>query len=547
MTFTIEDGVAIAMRDGCTLRADIWLPDGDGPWPVLLQRTPYRREDVHGAQYISALEYQAALRRGYAIVVQDTRGRFASDGDFTPFVHEAADGADTIAWLRGQGFCDGRVGMFGASYVGATQVLAAIARPEGLMAIAPQLTTARHGETWTWRGGALELGFVLLWVIEALAGPDLDRRAVVLGPERAGELAALLARMQADPQAAFAALPLAGDDLFDLAPYLRGWMDAARAAGAGGDREHLDALSQSPVAMLVTAGINDIFVEGSVELFETALARGLGRDRLILGPWSHGNPKDWQGEQWHGYAASTAFLSEAQLDFFDHVFRGGPDAPLVRYFRTGTNDWRSAGAWPLPGTRPMVLHLDGPALAERPGTSPPRAYVADPLDPVPTTGGATFLPGLLVGRNSGVRDQQAVEARADVLCFTSDPLPEATEITGPVRLSLQAATDAPSTDWTARLCEVLPDGRSLGLVDGIQRVDGAAGSVDVRLGHLAHVFARGSRIRLQVASSNFPRFDRNPQSGVAPALAGPGDMRPARQVVHGGRLTLPVVPAGQGG
>ena len=127
MTYRIEDGVAIPMRDGCILRADLWLPETPGP--VLLQRTPYRREDPHGAQYISALEFQSALRRGYAIVVQDTRGRYASDGDFTPFAHEARDGADTIAWLRDQPFCDGRVGMFGASYVGATQILAATTHP----------------------------------------------------------------------------------------------------------------------------------------------------------------------------------------------------------------------------------------------------------------------------------------------------------------------------------------------------------------------------------------------------------------------------------
>lgn len=539
MTYRIEDGVAIPMRDGCILRADLWLPETPGP--VLLQRTPYRREDPHGAQYISALEFQSALRRGYAIVVQDTRGRYASDGDFTPFAHEARDGADTIAWLRDQPFCDGRVGMFGASYVGATQILAATTHPEGLMAIAPQLTTARHGDTWTWRGGAMELGFLLLWVIEALGPPDLDHRAEALGPERTTALRQYLARLQSDPDAAFAALPLLTDELVALAPYMADWMDEARAAAAEADREHLDQLATSRPAMLVTAGINDIFAEGSIELFETALARGLGQDRLILGPWSHGNPKDWQGDNWHGYAASTAMLSDAQLDFFDHVFHGGPDAPPVRYFRTGSNSWHEAAAWPLPGTTPQILHLDGTSLTDTPAAPFTRSYVSDPAAPVPTTGGATFLPGLLMGRNSASRDQAAVEARGDVLCFTSAPLAADMEITGPVTLTLNATTDAPTTDWTARLCEVRPDGRSFGLVDGIRRVTGNAPDTEIRLGHVSHMIAAGSRIRLQVASSNFPRFDRNPQSGIAPARARPGDLRTARQTITGGQLSLPVI------
>lgn len=545
-TFRILDGIETAMRDGCVLRGDVWLPDGEGPWPVLLQRTPYRREDVHGAQYISALEFQQAIRRGFAVMVQDTRGRYGSDGLFNPFVHEAEDGADTVAWLRAQDFCDGRVAMFGASYVGATQVLAAAMDPEGLIAISPDLTTGRHGETWTWRGGATELGFLLLWIIEALAPEDLARRKVTLLPQQAARLAACLADLMQDPQESLARLPILTDERLALAPYLARWFDSDAAAAAERNREHLDALAAARPAMLVTGGWNDLFVEGSLELWETARSRLTGSDRLILGPWSHGNPKDWQGEFWHGYAASTAALSEAQLDFFAAAFEGRPPKePVVRYFRTGSNTWHGAPDWPLPGADVRILNLSGATLSVAPAeTGQSRWFVSDPSSPVPTTGGATFLPGLLLGRNSGALDQSEVEARADVLVWTSAPLSEPLEVTGLVRAVLMVDSSAPSCDWTARLCEVRKSGRSFGIVDGIRRWrnPGRPEEVEVRLGHISHLFASGSRLRLQVASSNFPRFDRNPQTGVDPACATLAEFASATQTVLGGELILPIIP-----
>lgn len=433
--------------------------------------------------------------------------------------------------------------MFGASYVGATQVLAACENPDGLIAIAPQLTTARHGETWTWRGGALELGFLLLWVIEALAAPDLDRRAGSLAPDVAASLRAYLRELQSDPEAAFGALPVLQQDLLALAPYLATWFDPDQVAVADRDQKQLDLISDSRPAMLVTAGWNDIFLEGSLELFETARNRGRTGDRLIVGPWSHGNPKDWQGAFWHGVHASTAFLSDTQLDFFDAALTGDSSGPTVRYFRTGSNTWHDAPDWPLPGTTIKILHLDGDRLAAiRPDTATDRGFISDPLNPVPTVGGATFLPGLLTGTNSGSMDQGVVEARDDVLTYTSSPLDDPLEVTGPVALHMQATSDVATTDWTGRLCEVLPDGKSYGLVDGILRVQTSdAGPVVVQLGTVSHLFSKGSRIRLQIASSNFPRFDRNPQSGAASCVATKDDMRRAHQKVAAGELHLPTI------
>lgn len=538
--FRILDTVETPMRDGCVLRADIWLPDGEGPWPVLLQRTPYRKEDAFGTQYISAMDFRPALKRGYAIVIQDTRGRYSSEGSFDPFVHEKDDGVDTIAWLRDQTFCNGQVVMFGASYVGATQVLAAAGDPEGLLAISPHLTTGRHGDTWMYRGGAIELGFLLLWIIESLGATDLERRIGHMQPSEGERAKAFLAELQHDPYAAFARLPVLDDRLINLAPYAADWFNPENAAASTADREHLDALTLTKVPALVSAGWNDLFLEGALELFTTLRRRsGDIADRLLIGPWSHGNPSDWQGDAWHGNSASTAGLSDVQLDFFDAARRGEAlNTPRVRYFRSGSNSWHSAEDWPLSDTVQQRFFLDGTTLKPDLGdVGGQLSYLSDTLNPVPTVGGANFVPGLLLGRNSGPKDQRSVEKRDDVLTFTSEPLAEDTEVTGLVEVSLWVSSTGSSADWTARLCEVDPEGRSVGLVDGIYRQHLTSlnpDEVHVRLGHISHLFRRGSRYRLQVASSNFPRFDRNPQTGASPSAAGPEDFLAHNHTIYFG-------------
>jgi putative CocE/NonD family hydrolase len=556
-TFRLLDNVDVAMRDGVTLKTDIWLPATDGACPVLLQRTPYRKETPFGSQHISGLEFQTALRRGYAIAVQDTRGRYQSGGDFLPFAFEGHDSADTIDWLRSQQFCNGKVAMFGASYVGATQVLALSENPQGLKAIAPQLTTARHGETWMYRGGALELAFLLLWVIEALGADHIQHRLATTPPDGLEVTHTLLNTLREDPTAAFARLPILDDAITALAPYLRDWFDPIPGK-PGFDR--LDWVKTNETAMLVVAGWNDIFLEGSIELFDKGKSRWAGRthmpDRLIIGPWSHGNPSDWQGEEWLGYSASTADLPEENLAFFDSVLEERqPTSPVVCYFRSGSNTWHAAPDWPLPDTANVAHFLDCSRreLGSVPGATASSDYISDPSKPVPTTGGATFLPGLLLGRNSGPVDQAEVEARSDVLVFTGQPLHGDLEVTGLVTASLWVTSSAATCDWTAKLCELYPDGRSLGLVDGILRWNPSkAGDepseLTIRLGHISRLFKKGHRLRLQIASSNFPRFDRNPQSGVASILAIASDFAVAKQQIISGtgypsRLILPVVTA----
>jgi putative CocE/NonD family hydrolase len=559
--FTVLDSVPIPMRDGTLLQADVWLPDESGAWPVLLQRTPYRREEVSVTQRIAALEIQAALRRGIVVVVQDTRGRFSSSGDFNPFVDEAWDGHDSVAWLRTQSFCDGRIVMYGASYSGVTQVLAASENPTGLLAISPHMATARQGETWMYRGGALELGFVFLWLLQSLGPEDLRRRQSMMKSQTAARASELLMELRSDPWRAFERLPLIDESLRELAPYLSVWLEPDRAAASAADSHTLTRLAASSPAMLVSGGWNDIFVEGSIELFELAIRRWTAgapvRDRLILGPWSHGNPSDWQGDEWLGYGAGSFELGAEQLAFFDDALNQRiPATPLVRYFRSGSNTWHAADAWPLKDTEPLTLYLGGRNLSlsrTPPASRWSHSYLSHPGNTVPTVGGATFLPGLLVGRNSGPKDQSVIESRDDVLVFTSTPLDADTEITGLVEAYLWVASSAPTCDWTVKLCEVDANGRSLSRVDGILRWTNPAEGVGaepvevrVRLGHLSHLFRKGHRLRLQVASSNFPRFDRNPQSDCWPPLATRADLRAARQTIHvrpgkSSRVVIPVV------
>lgn len=552
--FGILDSIEVPMRDGTILRADIWLPQGEGPWPVILQRTPYLKEDAFGTQYISGLDFRAALKRGYAIVIQDTRGRYSSDGAFAPFVHEADDGADTIGWLREQAFCNGKVVMFGASYVGATQVLAASANPEGLLAISPHLTTARHGDTWTYRSGAVELAFLMLWITESLGQSDLDHRLAAIPALDIERARKALLSLQRDPQAAFSRLPILDEDLLAVAPYAARWFDGDRAAFAAADREHLDALAGTRLPVLVSCGWNDLFVEGSIELFQTMRSRWgraeAVRDRLIIGPWSHGNPTDWQGDFWLGYAAATVGLSDEQLDFFDAAIAGTtPQTPIVRYFRSGSNTWHAAPDWPLPGSIRREVFLTKAELSDHPGAAWSRSFTSDTLSPVPTTGGATFVPGLLQGRNSGPKDQALVEQRDDVLVFTSTTLGEDLEVTGLVEATVWVSSTGQSADWTARLCEVDGRGRSIGLLDGIHRetqTSAVPHAVTIRLGHVSHLFRKGNQIRLQLASSNFPRFDRNPQSGKPATLAMREDFKPTTHSIYGGLkmpscLTLAVI------
>lgn len=552
----VDLDVEIPMRDGTVLRADVWRPGRAGRFPTLLQRLPYCKRNAVASVVFAGLEPVRAAAAGFAVVVQDTRGRFASDGSFSPFAQERRDGVDTLAWVARQGFSNGRVGMYGVSYGAAAQLLAAADAPPALHAIAPQMTGA-DPYSWFWEGGALRLGFALWWSASAFARAESVRRSALGIPvERHAELDAILR----DPWSAFRTLPLTAQPVLDeLFPDYREWVghptrDAYWSAYPVPEDRPRDACPA-----LHIGGWHDPFLRGTLRSFAA-----LG-GRLIVGPWAHALPYDSVGDVEYGPDASQAAidLGGIQLAWFrGHLTDDEVDeAPPVRIFVMGSNRWRDASTWPPERTRPTTFHLRaGGGLSPEP-PAPDEAsatFAYDPSDPVPTTGGATFLPGLYVARHGGPRDQSPIGSRPDVLKYTSAPFDRHTEITGDLTVHLHAATSGRDTDWTAKVVVVDRQGVSRGLADGIVRARYRAGDgvarllgpgepheVRIDVGATSIVLAPGECIGVQISSSNFPKYDRNPNHGGDLTTATEADFIVARQTVfhdalRPSRLVLPV-------
>jgi putative CocE/NonD family hydrolase len=565
----VERDAWIPMRDGVGMQADIWRPADDGRYPVLLQRTPYNRADSFAVIVNAGIEPLRAVAEGFVVAISDTRGRFGSAGRFDPFRTEADDGYDTVQWLAEQPYSNGRIGMYGASYYAATQLLAATARPPALKALAPQVTASDFHDDWVYHGGALQLGFTLYWVL-GLAAAELVRR------QNAGEVldseAKELQRLLADPQQAFRSRPLA--EIGALRTLLPAWQDWLEHPGrdqfwrAVSIAEHYPALD---LPALHVGGWFDLFLRGTLANFAGMSATG-AQQRLIIGPWAHAVYYDALGEVDYGGSAAMAALdlTRIQLDWFATHLAETPEpqpAPPVSIFVMGENVWRTEDAFPPARARTERWYLHpGAAGAGRLYTETPGAdagfsgFVYDPADPVPTVGGATMLPGFYVGFNAGQRDQRSVEERVDVLSFTSAVLDEPMELCGPVRMVLHAATDAADTDWTAKLVDLHPDGRALNVCDGIIRAryrtgaeqpelipSGAVREFSIDMGATSLVLAPGHALRVEISSSNFPRFDAHPNTADPIPSVSTDDLVVAHQQVwhsaeHPSCLELSTVP-----
>jgi putative CocE/NonD family hydrolase len=572
---TVERDVAIPMRDGTILYADVYRPEGAGRSPVILLRTPYNKA-VPRVAY-SQLDPMRAASRGFALVVQDTRGRFASEGEFSCFRNEIEDGYDTVEWAARTSWSDGNVGMYGASYMGATQWLAALAKPPHLKCIVPMITASDYHEGWTYQGGAFALGFNLSWALANLVLPNLAHYK--LAP---GELAAVRAELidAVDRMCGpFEHLPLADYPLLRkhrLADYYYDWLahpeDGAYWRQWSIESRHADIA----VPALNIGGWHDIFLGGTIRNYvgmrrhgPTAAARS---QRLIIGPWIHGLMwPNVNGEVDYGVLSQglAIDLDGILLRWFDHWLRGVDTGmlaePPVKIFVMGQNAWRDEIDWPLARARDTRFYLhsgghantlggDGSLSRDAPSAEDPDHFLYDPRDPVPTRGGALCCwQGAVPG---GAFDQRAVEARPDVLVYTTPPLAAPVEVIGPVTMKLWAASSAPDTDFTAKLVDVDPSGYARNLTDGIVRAryrESTARATPIEPGRVyeytidlwatANVFNAGHRIRLEVSSSNFPRFDRNPNTGHA--LGVDAELRPALQTVlhdatHPSHVVLPV-------
>lgn len=565
-----EHNAAIPMRDGVVMRAEVYRPARSGPFPVLLVRTPYGEPMSRGVPVLPAID------AGFAVVLQHCRGTGTSDGDFAPFASEADDGVDTIEWCAGQAWSNGLVGMYGPSYLGMVQFAAAVSAPPALRCLLPTVTPADYFGGLVYRQGALQLGQLLGWYTLKSA-QTLTYRAAA-GEDISADMPALLAHMTS-MAADYDHLPARdAPAVSQIMPTWQQWLDHEERDEFWRDLSYAASRDRITAPALHVGGWFDLFLGGTLDNFmtlrESAATEHARRNQaLVIGPWTHADQTGVAGELHFGLLASAQAiqLEQLQLTFLRRFVAEGQTelaGSRVKLFVMGDNVWRDEDDWPLARTQwtRWYLHSGGGLSAAPPGAGAlPSKFRFDPRDPVPTVGGATLIsggPGGGISWIGGPRDQRVIGTRPDVLVFTSEELPEDLEVTGPLRVTLNAATSAADTDFTAKLVDVWPDGRAMGVADGIVRArfrDGSGLSRPVTAGRVesyeidlmatSQVFKAGHRVRVDISSSNFPCFDRNPGNGARAATATHDDFVVAEQTIcHDAGLpsyiTLPVIPRG---
>jgi putative CocE/NonD family hydrolase len=574
----IERNVPATMRDGTILYTDVWRPDADGTFPTLLTRTPYDKSQPRNAS-IAGVDPVRTVGEGYVVIYQDVRGRFTSQGDWS-FEQESSDGYDSVEWAAQLPYSDGNIGMFGLSYLGFTQWMAAVAQPPHLKAIFPMQMGAGIRD-FLFPGNAFAVGSAIFWGA-GQTGNSLMRRAAS-GEDVMSSVIGLLDVLDHIPDA-FDRLPLLGGNpsVSGNLPAYREWLLHAEDTAYWKRMSYADRLGRVDVPVFHLGSWHDAYAGSAPSLFAGMRARGGSEvtrqsQKLLMGPWTHGQmDSDVIGELYMGLSATSALIDLAglHLKWFDHWLKGSNtgvlDEPPVRIFVMGENKWRSEHEWPLARTAWTNFYLhsggrantrdgDGGLDTTAPVAAEPHdVYVYDPRNPVPTVGGPTVLPGTGIGANSGPREQARVESRADVLIYTSPPLEKDLEVTGPLTATIFAASSVLDTDWTVKLVDVHPDGRSYGLADGICRAryrnggehadllePGQICEYKIDLQATSNVFKAGHRIRLQVSSSNFPRFSRNQNTGASIPLD--TELKSALQTIlhdhgHPSHIRLPVIP-----
>ncbi|MGA2326630.1 MAG: CocE/NonD family hydrolase [Bryobacteraceae bacterium] len=544
-----EFDVRIRMRDGVELSANIFRPVAAGHVPTILVRTPYDKGDD------LTPNYRAFVVHGYAVVVQDVRGRYDSQGVFEPLRQEAADSEDTLNWIARQGWSNRRIGMMGGSYVGIVQWKSALLNNPYLKAIFPVVAGCDdYFDRFYSFGGTLKLGQRLEWMSENLRAPDFPKpdfnRFVLNLPLRTSD------RLATGRTVGFYQRAL------DHPAYDSFWKNLST-------RERIEHIH---VPVFSVGGWYDNFVESDLEAFR--LMRKNGRiHRILIGPWPHNMSYSFPGVNF-GPEGKLPILG-LQLEWFDYWLKREPGpnshpsvaSPPARIFIMGANRWRDEEEWPLSRARLTPFYLssrgransldgDGRLQPGQPRGDRPDQFVYDPANPAPTAGGAVCCNPRVFPW--GPVDQRPVEKRRDVLVYTSSPLKRELEVTGPVRVVLYVSTSQPDTDFTAKLVDVFPDGRAINLTDGILRLryreslekpmfahPGQVYPIAIDAGVTSNQFGKGHRIRVEISSSSFPRFDRNPNTGRP--VADEKELWRASQTVFHDRqrpshIVLPVIP-----
>jgi putative CocE/NonD family hydrolase len=561
----MDNLVAIPMRDGVKLYADVYRPAAQGKYPVIVCRTPYSTERAPSA-------YDAAVffaRRGYVYVFQDVRGRHESEGKWEPFRNDIEDGYDTIEWAAKQSWSNGKVGMQGGSYLGHVQWRASMAKPPHLVAMFPAVAATSLYHDWITLNGGWRLSFNFGW------GPVRQESRIMqnTGPHT---MAGGSETIAFDPMQRH--LPL--NDMQRLAgrnaQFYKDWIAHPDYDDYWKKLNAEEVFDQITVPAHTFGGWFDIFSQGTLRGYAGLSKKGATEaarrgSRMVIGPWGHGSSQKFGDIDFGPHAHVDQHALE--LRYFDYWLKGmqnGLDKePPVTLFVMGRGEWRQENEYPLARTQYKKMYLssgghantgsgDGRLSWETPRAAGSDRYRYDPDNPVPSLGGnnccGTPTP-------AGPRDQRPVEARGDVLVYTSDFLTEPVEVTGPVKVVLYASSDARDTDFIAKLVDVFPDGRAISIAEGIVRAryrDGAQKASLIEPGKVyefaidlvgtSNEFRRGHRIRVDVTSSHFPQFDRNPNTGEPFGTS--AVVKVATQTVHhsaerASHVLLPVIPKGQ--
>jgi putative CocE/NonD family hydrolase len=507
------------MRDGVFLTAEVYRDDSAPSAPVILTRTPYNRANQKATG-------ERLAKAGYIFVAQDCRGKFGSGGTFAPYNNEGQDGYDTIEWITRQPWCSGRVGMMGASYVGAVQWQAAVEHPPGLVALAPHATWSSFYRN-IHLGGCVRLSLIAGWLAGNSAKPE--------------------GATPNDFSQAFKRLPLSEVDTaigWDM-PWLDAFLTHPQPNGFWTRLDLTPRLPELRLPVLHVVGYYDYFSRESVDNF--CLMQKQAHDpktrqlqRLILGPWDHGTIGRSKVADVDFGAEAAIDMASLQLDWFDRHLKEDPAAqaksfPPVRYFSMGDNAWHEAQSWPPEGVKPTAFHLHskgdantrsggGRLLREAPAQEQPAdQFMADPADPVPASPVSEKRP--LKAAVWGPVDQSANEDRKDVLVYTSEPMTAPLRFAGNAEARLHVSADTPDADWAVKLIDVHPDGFAQNIARGILRgryrksllhpellQPGAPVEIAVDLGPVAACIQPGHRLRVDICGADFPLYDRNPNT-----------------------------------
>jgi putative CocE/NonD family hydrolase len=552
----VDEDVMTPMRDGMLLAADVYRPDAPGKFPVVVTRTPYSKRNVeHKYKFASKL----FASQGFVSVVQDVRGKFASGGYYYPYMTEAEDGHDTLEWAGEQEWSSGAVGMYGFSYWGSTQWLSAPYRSERLKAMVPIVTSQNVYESWIYNG-VFRWNDLLFWHYGTTCPTRRDLDGI-------------------DLDEAVRRLPLIeADDALgvDIAAFNH-WISNPTPGRYWDQIRVDDKVGQIKAPALLISGWYDYYLELTLADFNRMISEGGSEEarmsRIIIGPWTHKADSEFDDVDF-GPEADFMLQVKTLLNWYDYWLRGGDsgtdepgarDEGPVRIFVMGANEWRAESEWPLARTRYEKYYLhssgrantasgDGELSDEAPGGEPPDHFVYDPANPAPSVGGTSVYGAA----TPGPRDQREVEKRGDALVYTTGELDEDVEVTGPVRLTLYAASSARDTDFSAKLVDVYPDGRAINIRVGMLRARyrdsltepsflerGVVYEFDIEVGSTSNVFRKGHRIRLEVSSSYFPEFSRNLNTGAEIGMT--SEMVTADQTVYHdaerpSHLTLPIIP-----